>query len=152
MRFKAFAHGVRRAVFELSLQFLLEFGGASGGFFAAMAERKNLFKLIEHDHGREQTIARPPEINVDAVKIFPESFAVRRARPLDLGAIEFGSHGQRDLARKRSSVVAVIEAHAERKEIQFLQPREQAGLKQRSLAEARLAIEHDHRRALNQAE
>ena len=117
-----------------------------------MAKGEDFFKLIQHDHGGEQTIARTPEIEVHAVKIFPQRFAFGRPRPGDLGAIEFGGNREGDLPAQGRGVVRVIQTHAEGQIVELFESRKKAGLKQRGLAQSRLAVKHDDRRTLHQTQ
>src|SRR2546426_6694111 len=107
-------------VFEQRLKFFSELSHPADGVFGSPAQSEHLFELVEHNDGSEQPVARPPEIHVTPVKIFPKSFIRSRPWPIDSGSIQLRYKGVLDLSRERRKVLTVIKTQAEWKEVETL--------------------------------
>src|SRR5207247_8388164 len=88
-------------VFEQRLKFFGELCHPADRVFGSPAQSEHLFELVEHNDGSEQPVARPPEIHVTPVKIFPKSFTRARPWPIDCRSIQLSCESVLDLARKR---------------------------------------------------
>ncbi|MBI5771026.1 MAG: hypothetical protein HZA93_24835 [Verrucomicrobia bacterium] len=162
-------HGGGRAVFDETGELGEEDAGAFARGLVGAAERENLLELVEREDGREQAVFRGPDVDVLAVKIFPQSFARAKLWSIGFRRCERGGESGFDLVgeggrgpglltrvgRGHGSGdpchVGMIEAEVERQVIGLAEKREEAGVEQRGFAEARLAEEHGERLPADEA-
>ena len=105
------------------------------------AEGENLFELIEGEDGSQEPIFGAPDIDILAMKIFPERFLGAGGGGIGLGVLVGGEKGGLDLIGERGSLRTVVEAEVEWQEILLTEDGKGAGLQEGRFAEARLAKE-----------
>ena len=145
-------HIGRRALLQQRFELARETLRARCGCGVPLAKREQLLKLVQHDQGPDQAIARPPELGVSPMEVGPQRVIRQGLGRLDAGRLASSRKGLQDLHRQLRRVRTQVEADPHGQMVAGLEGGEDTGPQQRGLAQARLAVKHHDIRAADEVD
>src|SRR5262249_31049811 len=116
------------------------------------ADGETFLELIEDQKRCDEVVAGTPEVIAFPMEVLPKCFPGKRHRSLDVGLIGGFGDGGEYLLGGRSRAVRIIQTDRDWEIVFGPQGWEETGLKERSLAETRYAIEQRKRVASDKPE